>query len=97
MTTGPAYLDSGLPVAARVADLVGRMTLAEKVGQMDQIVVGRLRAASNPANGDCHGDNTTVLQQNPIASPGHPAISQVTAANTAAGKYGCRLSHTSSL
>ena len=37
MTTGLAYLDSGLPVADRVADLVGRMTLAEKVGQMMQL------------------------------------------------------------
>ncbi|WP_246169583.1 glycoside hydrolase family 3 N-terminal domain-containing protein [Actinotalea subterranea] len=28
------YRDAGLPVAERVADLLGRMTLAEKVGQM---------------------------------------------------------------
>jgi beta-glucosidase len=41
---------------------MSRMTLREKVGQMDQIVIGRLRAAANPANGDCNGDNTTVLQ-----------------------------------
>ncbi|RKS75664.1 beta-glucosidase [Motilibacter peucedani] len=31
------YLDASLPVAERVADLVGRMTLAEKVGQMMQL------------------------------------------------------------
>ncbi|WP_142044939.1 glycoside hydrolase family 3 N-terminal domain-containing protein [Arthrobacter sp. SLBN-100] len=31
------YLDSALPVADRVADLLGRMTLAEKVGQMLQL------------------------------------------------------------
>src|SRR5690554_3160569 len=31
------YLDSSLPVAERVADLVGRMTLPEKVGQMLQL------------------------------------------------------------
>jgi beta-glucosidase len=31
------YLDPQLPVAERVADLVGRMTLAEKVGQMMQL------------------------------------------------------------
>lgn len=30
------YEDAGLPVSARVADLLGRMTLAEKVGQMTQ-------------------------------------------------------------
>ncbi len=36
--TGTApYLDATLPVAERVADLVGRMTLAEKVGQMMQL------------------------------------------------------------
>lgn len=32
----PAYLDASAPVADRVADLVSRMTLAEKVGQMMQ-------------------------------------------------------------
>lgn len=33
----PPYLDPALPVAARVADLLGRMTLPEKVGQMLQL------------------------------------------------------------
>lgn len=33
----PAYLDSHLAVQARVSDLLGRMTLAEKIGQMVQI------------------------------------------------------------
>ncbi|GEL94886.1 glycoside hydrolase family 3 N-terminal domain-containing protein [Cellulomonas composti] len=41
MTAAPTkalpYLDPALPVADRVADLVGRMTLAEKVGQMLQL------------------------------------------------------------
>src|SRR5258705_4342281 len=32
-----AHLDSAPPVQARVADLLGRMTLAEKIGQMVQI------------------------------------------------------------
>ena len=36
-SSGPAYLDSRLPVQARVADLLSRMTLAEKIGQMVQI------------------------------------------------------------
>ncbi|MFT3802070.1 MAG: glycoside hydrolase family 3 N-terminal domain-containing protein [Burkholderiaceae bacterium] len=31
------YLDASLPVADRVADLVGRMTLTEKIGQMMQL------------------------------------------------------------
>jgi beta-glucosidase len=33
----PAYLNSSLPVQARVSDLLGRMTLPEKIGQMVQI------------------------------------------------------------
>lgn len=33
---GFPYLDADLPVAERVADLLGRMSLAEKVGQMTQ-------------------------------------------------------------
>ncbi|WP_234989150.1 glycoside hydrolase family 3 N-terminal domain-containing protein [Demequina sp. NBRC 110052] len=35
--TAPAYLDATQPTPARVADLVSRMTLAEKVGQMMQM------------------------------------------------------------
>ncbi len=34
---GPAYLNPNLSPAERAADLVGRMTLAEKVGQMTQV------------------------------------------------------------
>jgi beta-glucosidase len=34
---GPAYLDARLPVQARVSDLLRRMTLLEKTGQMVQI------------------------------------------------------------
>src|SRR5690349_20209703 len=60
----PAYLNAALPVDARVRDLMARMTLQEKVGQMDQIVVGRLRAAGNPVNGECNGDNMTQPQPN---------------------------------
>lgn len=36
------YRDAGAPVEARVADLLGRMTLEEKVGQVIQIQLGRL-------------------------------------------------------
>ncbi|WBB80954.1 glycoside hydrolase family 3 C-terminal domain-containing protein [Micromonospora sp. WMMD882] len=36
----PPYLDPTLPVADRVADLLARMTLAEKVGQMLQLPAG---------------------------------------------------------
>jgi beta-glucosidase len=58
----PPYMDPSLPIPQRVADLMSRMTLREKVGQMDQIVVGRLRSAADPGNGECNGDNTTTLQ-----------------------------------
>jgi beta-glucosidase len=56
------YLNSGAPVQARVSDLLRQMTLQEKVGQMDQIVVGKLRGPSAPPNGDCNGGNTDQLQ-----------------------------------
>ncbi|WP_307785433.1 glycoside hydrolase family 3 N-terminal domain-containing protein [Microbacterium hibisci] len=35
--TDPAYLDVSLPVADRIADLLGRMTVEEKIGQMLQL------------------------------------------------------------
>lgn len=38
----PPYMDSSLPVEKRVKDLLKRMTLEEKVGQMTQINVTRL-------------------------------------------------------
>jgi beta-glucosidase len=61
---GPVYLNRTAPVAARVNDLLRRMTLAEKIGQMDQIVTGELRDTTNPADGNCNntGGNTDPLQ-----------------------------------
>jgi beta-glucosidase len=61
---GQLYLDSTASVSARVEDLLGRMTLQEKIGQMDQIVVGSLRDSANPADGMCHnaGGNNDPLQ-----------------------------------
>jgi len=58
------YLDRHASVGDRVDDLLGRMTLAEKVGQMDQIVIGKLRDTTAPANGDCNnaGGNNDPLQ-----------------------------------
>ena len=61
-TGGPVYRDAKAPVEARVRDLLRQMTLEEKVGQMDQIVIGKLKAASPPANGDCNGGNNDPLQ-----------------------------------
>jgi beta-glucosidase len=59
----PTYLDPKVPIVARVNDLLARMTLEEKVGQMDQIVVSELRAPTAPANGDCNGGSDQPLQQ----------------------------------
>jgi len=60
----PRYLDRHASVASRVNDLLHRMTLEEKVGQMDQIVIGKLRDTTSPANGDCNnaGGNNDPLQ-----------------------------------
>jgi beta-glucosidase len=60
----PRYLDRHASIGSRVDDLLDRMTLAEKVGQMDQIVIGKLRDTTSPANGDCNnaGGNNDPLQ-----------------------------------
>ena len=47
----PIYLNPSVPTQYRVNDLLRRMTLAEKVGQMTQIRVGKLRGDCNNANG----------------------------------------------
>jgi beta-glucosidase len=58
------YLNHHASIESRVNDLLGRMTLEEKVGQMDQIVIGKLRDTTPPANGDCNnaGGNNDPLQ-----------------------------------
>jgi beta-glucosidase len=60
----PAYLNRHASIESRVNDLLHRMTLEEKVGQMDQIVIGKLRDTTSPANGDCNnaGGNNDPLQ-----------------------------------
>jgi beta-glucosidase len=58
------YTNPKASVASRVDDLLSRMTLQEKIGQMDQIVLGKLRGPNNPANGDCNGGNSDQLQTN---------------------------------
>src|SRR5262249_49761153 len=44
---GRAYLDAKQPIRARVNDLLGRMTLPEKTGQMVQIEVTQVTDTSN--------------------------------------------------
>ena len=58
------YTNPNAPIPARVNDLLKRMTLAEKVGQMDQIVTEVLRAPSPPASGSCadSSNNNDPLQ-----------------------------------
>ncbi len=46
-TGRPAYLNPHLPVQARVADLLRRMTLPEKIGQMVQIEATQVTDTSN--------------------------------------------------
>jgi beta-glucosidase len=63
---GAIYLNQNASINSRVEDLLHRMTLAEKIGQMDQIVTGALRDSTNPADGNCHnsGGNADPLQTN---------------------------------
>jgi beta-glucosidase len=53
----PAYLDQHASVRTRVTDLLGRMTLAQKIGQMTQIevsrVVGDCDNGPGPLNQSC--------------------------------------------
>lgn len=67
---GTTYLNPNASVSARVEDLLRRMTLMEKIGQMDQIVVGALRDSTNPADGNCgnSGGNNDPLQPNCLQS-----------------------------
>jgi beta-glucosidase len=60
------YLNPRASISSRVEDLLRRMTLAEKIGQMDQIATGALRDTTNPADGKCGnaGGNNDPLQPN---------------------------------
>jgi beta-glucosidase len=49
---GEVYLRANAPVQARVQDLLKRMTLDEKVGQLEQIAVNRLLGDCNWSGGD---------------------------------------------
>src|ERR1700759_3477531 len=60
----PTYLDPHASVSARVDDLLGRMTLAQKIGQMTQIEVSRVV-------GDCNngpGPLTQACAQNVLGT-----------------------------
>jgi beta-glucosidase len=51
-----SYLDATAPTKARVTDLLRRMTLEEKVGQMVQIRVGKLRGDCDYGTGALNND-----------------------------------------
>jgi beta-glucosidase len=51
----PAYENASLPTARRVADLLGRMTLAEKIGQMTQAERGGVDADTSKITTDALG------------------------------------------
>ncbi len=57
-STTVKYMDPHAPIQARVQDLLRRMTLREKVGQMDQIVVEVLRGPTSPPDGNCPSTST---------------------------------------
>jgi beta-glucosidase len=67
----PAYMNAALPVDQRVSDLLSRMSLAEKIGQMGQINVEVLQGAMDtpwdrgPLNRDLMNN---VLNDNRIGS-----------------------------
>jgi beta-glucosidase len=72
----PAYRDASLPVEQRVQDLLSRMTLKEKVGQMGQINVEVLQGSPDtpwdrgPLNPDLMNDVLNVNQIGSILSGG---------------------------
>jgi beta-glucosidase len=72
----PAYRDASLPVDQRVSDLLSRMTLKEKVGQMGQINVEVLQGVPDtpwdrgPLNPDLLNDVLNVNQIGSILSGG---------------------------
>lgn len=57
-TTRPLYETQSASIKSRVNDLLRRMTLKEKVGQMDQIVMEVLRGPNNPPDGNCPSSST---------------------------------------
>ncbi|MDX3076170.1 glycoside hydrolase family 3 N-terminal domain-containing protein [Streptomyces sp. MI02-7b] len=66
---GPLYTRAGAPVDLRVKDLLKRMTLDEKIGQMDQIAVARIQGDCEWSGGELNEScMRTVLADYPVGS-----------------------------
>jgi beta-glucosidase len=72
------YLDSTAPIAARVSDLLGQMTLAEKIGQMTQAERGQFNGAAE-SNITTYGVGSILSGGG--SSPGNTVASWVTMYN----------------
>ena len=71
-SAGLPYQDAGLPVTQRVADLLARMTLAEKVGQMTQTERGKVYDDATPITtwnlgSILSGGGSTPTENTPVA------------------------------
>ena len=65
----PPYKDASQPVAARVADLLSRMTLAEKIGQMTQIDVASMMGEGEWDRGPLNEERLkNVFEKNQVGS-----------------------------
>lgn len=85
----PLYLNTHASVQARANDLVGRMTLAEKIGQMTQIevsqIVGNCNYGAGPLNPTCAQNVLGNLAVGSILSGGgSPPTENINGADTPA-------------
>ena len=85
----PLYLNQQANAAARANDLVGRMTLAEKIGQMTQIevsqIVGNCNYGAGPLNPTCAQNVLGNLAVGSILSGGgSPPTEDINGADTPA-------------
>lgn len=83
----PTYLNQHASVQARVSDLLGRMTLAEKIGQMTQIevsqIVGNCNYGPGPLNQTCaHNVLGTAAVGSILSGGGSPPTENINGADS---------------